>query len=109
VSSGPIPHLSVEQRNLDHAVVLEVRGDLDMATRPALARRIDDVLDTTPPRLVVDLAGLAFIDSSGIDALVTARARAEKVGVPFALASPSRACRRILDITGVADLFTIEP
>ncbi len=49
---------------------LSVRGSLDINSAPALAEEIDKIVATRPIRVVVDLAGLDLIDSSGVAALV---------------------------------------
>ena len=49
---------------------LLIRGSLDINSAPSLAERIDQLLATKPPRVVVDLSALDLIDSSGVAALV---------------------------------------
>lgn len=49
---------------------LAIRGSLDINTAPALAEEIDKILVTKPTKVVVDLAQLDLIDSSGVAALV---------------------------------------
>ena len=55
------------------AVVVTVRGDLDVATAPRLDSFLSDLIEVQgTPCLVVDLEGLTFIDSAGIYTLVQA-------------------------------------
>jgi anti-sigma B factor antagonist len=49
---------------------LIIRGQLDINSAPALAAEIDKIVATKPERVVVDLAALELIDSSGVAALV---------------------------------------
>ena len=49
---------------------LTVRGSLDINTAPQLSEEIDRIVGTKPPKVVVDLAPLDLIDSSGVAALV---------------------------------------
>ena len=51
-------------------MTLVVRGSLDINSAPALAEEIDKIVATRPPKVVVDLAMLDLIDSSGVAALV---------------------------------------
>lgn len=51
-------------------VKLTIRGSLDINSAPALSDEIDKIVATRPPRVVVDLAALDLIDSSGVAALV---------------------------------------
>ena len=57
--------------------------------------------------IVVDLAGVSFLDSSGCNALVQGKRRADGHGVGLELAQLSPACRRLFEIAGLLDLFTI--
>lgn len=49
---------------------LVVRGSLDINSAPALSEEIDKIVATRPVKVVVDLATLDLIDSSGVAALV---------------------------------------
>lgn len=49
---------------------VHVRGMLDVNTAPTLAELVDEIIGTRPSRVVVDLAGLDIIDSSGVAVLV---------------------------------------
>ena len=59
-----------EVSRTDVETTLVVRGSLDINSAPALAEEIDKIVATRPPRVVVDLATLDLIDSSGVAALV---------------------------------------
>jgi anti-sigma B factor antagonist len=50
--------------------VVEVAGDLDMATAPQLRDGLRRILDTGTRNVVVDLAGVGFMDSSALGALI---------------------------------------
>ncbi len=80
------------------AVVVALRGELDVADAAAAA---DDQV------LVVDLAGLKFIDSSGVAALARARAHARLTGGDLLLAAPQRQVLRMLAITRLIDVFAV--
>lgn len=59
-----------EVNRTDDATTVVVRGSLDINSAPALAEEIDKIVATRPSRVVVDLATLDLIDSSGVAALV---------------------------------------
>jgi anti-anti-sigma factor len=88
-------------------VVLELVGELDVVRAPELARELERILDTRPARVLVDLAELEFLDSAGLAALVHGLNRAEAAGTELVLASPSRRCRELLEITRLDDVFKI--
>jgi anti-sigma B factor antagonist len=96
------------ERRADHLRVL-VSGELDLFREADLRRAVDDVLaDTTPERLVLDLRGVQFLDSSGLRALLMCRDRARSLGVPLALAVAPGPVTRLLDVAGVHNWFTYD-
>lgn len=96
-----------EQRP-DHCRVL-VSGELDLYREAQLRSCVDAVLtDGTPERLVLDVCGLQFLDSSGLRAFLTCRDRARSAGVPLVLAVTAGPVTRLLDVAGVRDWFDYE-
>ncbi|GAA1794992.1 STAS domain-containing protein [Planosporangium flavigriseum] len=86
-------------------VVVSLTGELDIASAPPLAERIRSLIDAGRTRLVVDLAGLAFCDSTGIGTLVRANNDCLLQGGYLRLAAPSRHVARVLAVVGLLDTF----
>ena len=96
------------ERRADHLRLL-VSGELDLFREADLRRTLDDVLaDTTPERLVLDVRGVQFLDSSGLRALLMCRDRAGSLGVPLALAVAPGPVTRLLDVAGVRNWFAYD-
>jgi anti-sigma B factor antagonist len=91
----------------DGEAVVRVRGEVDFAARPELDETFADALSASA-RVVVDLSETTFMDASGIAALVEAHKRAGQHGGAVIVRSPSAMTRRLLAITGVDGLVTIE-
>ena len=81
--------------------VLEVHGELDMATSPQLREGLQRLVDAGDRQVVVDLAGVSFMDSSGLGALVVMFKALRAVGGRLCLAAVQPAVRRVLTITSV--------
>jgi anti-anti-sigma factor len=79
-------------------IVVVVTGAVDIDTAPDLLRALRGALACGPGELVVDLAAVTFIDSSGIDVLVCAAERAAEGGGRLRLRAPSRPVRHLLDV-----------
>jgi len=90
----------------DDAVALS--GEIDIAAVHELRTELAAFTQSGGP-VVIDLRAVSFIDSSGIEALCAARRDAEGAGGSVVLRSPSSAVVRVLEITGLDDLFRIEP
>jgi anti-sigma B factor antagonist len=84
------------RRTGDH-VVIALHGELDLADAPVVAAALG-VVAAHAPRIIVDLAGLEFIDASGVAALSRGRERARDAGGDLLLAAPRRQVRVILAI-----------
>ena len=87
--------------------VLTVTGDVDVYTGPVLRARLAGVLDSGRRRLVVDLAGVDFLDSTGLAALVAGLNLAREVGGSLTLACPQERLVRLLRITGLDEVFVV--
>jgi anti-sigma B factor antagonist len=88
------------------ALVLSLAGELDLYTAPALREALQGAVARSPERLVVDLAGVTFIDSTALGALVEARSKLRD-GDAFALAAPGLEVRRALEVTGLDRHFAV--
>ncbi|MBK5222257.1 MAG: STAS domain-containing protein [Acidimicrobiia bacterium] len=88
--------------------VVRVRGELDVATSPQFAACVDTALSIGAP-LTIDLAEATFMDSTGLSTLIRAHHASGRVKEAIVLRSPCAAVRRTLEVSGVADVFTIEP
>lgn len=95
----------VEAR-LDGTVVLTPEGELDLDTVPRLDRALGDAESRRPSRIVIDLSRLAFMDSTGLQALLAARGRASQHGYGLALVPGAPRIQRVFAITRTGSLFT---
>ena len=64
----------------DAASTVRLRGDLDMEGAPALEAELIGLVSSSGSEVVVDLAGLKFIDSTGLQALLRANEHARESG-----------------------------
>jgi len=102
-------NLELSEHALDGCTVVGLHGELDLATAPGLREHLLGVLTGQPPALILDLSGLAFMDSTGLNVLLGAKRHAGLLGIPFALAAPQKIPARVLRITGLNRHFTIYP
>lgn len=86
--------------------IVALRGELDLMDAAAVAAGLQAVA-AREPRIIVDLAGLEFIDASGVAALERGRRHARNAGGDLLLAAPQRQVRRVLGIIWERDGFTV--
>ncbi|WP_030768153.1 STAS domain-containing protein [Streptomyces sp. NRRL F-2664] len=101
--------LEITVRDAATGSVLEVAGDLDHVTAHDLRTRITGLPLRPDQCLVVDLAGLAFCDSSGLTALLVARAHAHGARADIVLTGVPANTLRVMRIVGLDQVFTLRP
>jgi anti-sigma B factor antagonist len=87
--------LKLSTRPGRECTVVEVSGDLDLATEPQLRDCLQRVVDSGADRVVVDLAGVRFMDSSALGTLVVMFKALRDNGGLLCLAGAQRSVRTI--------------
>ncbi len=98
--------LDLRTREIGGHVVVELRGELDLADAAGVAAGLAAVA-AREPQIIVDLAALEFIDSSGVAALARGRRQARRAGGDLLLAAPAPRVLRIPTITRLIDAFCV--
>jgi anti-sigma B factor antagonist len=101
--------LEVTRRDGVASSVLVVRGAIDVAQCRRLSTAIHDVLRSGLQRLVIDLCGVEFVDSTGLAVLVQARRRAIGLGTELKLACDGATTLKVLALTGLDRSFDVYP
>jgi anti-sigma B factor antagonist len=98
--------VSVDQwREESGAIVVRITGEVDMSNADVLRETIDPIAASEVGHLIFDLGGLEFIDSSGLTVLLAAAQKVPQVQ----LRDPSPIVRRIVEVTGLAEVLPTEP
>ena len=87
-------------------MVITVRGDLDIVTSPELDQRLTDV-EGTYKRIIIDLSGVDFLDTSALAVIVGHWKRVEAAGGMLGLAGARYRYTKTLWITGLADRLSL--
>ena len=95
--------LSVDTSYVNGAAVVTVCGELDMHTAPLLGAALEQV--GADQRVLVDLASLHFMDSSGLKVLLADRARRLAGGGSLYICDPSAPVRRVVEMTGLGEFL----
>jgi anti-sigma B factor antagonist len=105
----PIPgQLEIESTSRADTIVLSLRGELDLTSAPVFERELRAAESTGPRRVVIDLSGLEFMDSTGLRALLLAREHSQSDGHELALRRGPRQVQRVLELTKTAEAFEFE-
>jgi anti-sigma B factor antagonist len=100
--------LKVSSRNEGDHVIVALSGEIDLYTAPRLQSQLAAALKADHPvRLVVDMSGVDFCDSTGMNVLLAAQRTAREQGGNVELSGPRPAVRKILQVTGLESVFTV--
>jgi len=106
-ASVPAVELKVSTRSHAGHTILTVVGEIDLYTAPRLQAEFTRLLEIGPDRVVIDMSGVEFCDSTGMNVLLSALKRMRERGGALEVASPRPAVRKILQVTGLDSVFTV--
>ncbi len=87
------------------AVRLVITGEIDMANAEQIPAATEKALASHPERIVIDLAAVSFLDSSGLRHLLTARRIAADNDIDLRVVAATGAPLRVLTLTGLLDVL----
>ena len=106
-STTPAADFGVHTEVADGRATVAVRGEVDVYTAPQLRDRLYSVIADGIADVVLDLADMTFIDSTGLGVIVGTLKRLRESGGELTLRAPSRSTRKVLEITGLTRILTI--
>ncbi|MDR3729092.1 MAG: STAS domain-containing protein [Oscillospiraceae bacterium] len=100
--------MEIREKTVDRNLLLELSGELDHHAARKAMEEMEMAIDAAVPlKLVLDLGGVTFMDSSGIALLLRARRRMEALGGNLMVCHVPDQARRVLDAAGIDRLITI--
>ena len=101
--------VSIDEHAEDYSVV-SVRGEVDLHTAPKVQYAIERAANENgATAVVVDMSGIAFIDSTGLSTFMRSKDSLQEEGISLRITAPSHAVERIFDVTGFGDYFEVYP
>ena len=92
----------------ESATVVEVAGELDLHGAPQLRAELARAIElSAPPRVIVDLNGVTFLDSTGVGVLVGALKRARELDGQLLFCNPQPRVCRVFEITGLVEALPL--
>jgi anti-sigma B factor antagonist len=100
--------LDLSTTDEDGRAVLALNGAIDVESRTKMQNACQTLISEGPVALVLDMSGVTFMDSTGIGALVEVSHSAQDAGIVLTIRRPSARVVRILQATGLTDVWDIE-
>src|SRR5215204_5054702 len=101
--------LRTEVSKIGGWTVVSVYGELDVATSPTLRERLISLVGKGSARLVLDLEGVDFLDSTGLGTIISALKRARTHGGDMRLVCTQPRIKRLFEITGLDKAVPLMP
>lgn len=105
-ASGPVEVTTRQERGV---TVVQVVGEVDLYSSPRMREAILAGLSRKSPKVVVDLAGVSYMDSSGIATLVEALQLTRKHSGRLIVAALSERVREIFELARLESVFEFAP
>lgn len=99
--------LSVSRQSVGGYPVVAVSGEVDVYSAPALKDSLTELLQSGVSTVIVDLSDVAFLDSTGLGALVEARSATTEAGGALPLVCSQERILKLFAITGLDGVFAI--
>ena len=100
--------MELSEAKTAHGVpVLQISGEVDLGTAASLRTATEDLLAGPAELIVIDLSEVTFFDSAGLKVLDDLQQQAAAAHRSVALVCPHERIRRLLEITGLDDRFSI--
>jgi anti-sigma B factor antagonist len=100
--------VQISARRLESTTIFDVVGDIDLANSPAVRKALlTEIKEKKIPRVILNLVGVKYIDSSGIASLVEGLKASRDAKARFILFGLSKSAREVLQLSRLLKLFEI--
>jgi anti-sigma B factor antagonist len=103
------PEFAIASERLGTSIVIQVIGEIDVATVGELREALNDAASEVNGRIVLDMSATEFIESTGLGALLEAHHRAQSEGYELIVICDSEEPLKAMRLTGLTDLLTVVP
>jgi anti-anti-sigma factor len=97
----------VDGAGLRDAPGVALHGEVDLSVIPTLESALEDAIRESAGAFIIDLSDLDFIDSSGLQALMRARALLAREDRALVVVCPHGPVRRVFELSGFSELFVL--
>ena len=101
-------NLRIEVADTTSPTMMVLTGEIDISTAGRVREALIAISSSGENKVVVDMTNVTFMDSTGLAALVGPLKRFRSMNGQIVLRSPARPVRKVLEISGLTRVFTIE-
>jgi anti-anti-sigma factor len=101
--------MDIQKEQVGDVHVVTPEGRLDGIYSSAFANQVGELITGSNPKILIDFTNIDFVTSAGIRAVLLLMKKAKASGGAFALCGVNDQVREVLDISGLADMFSVHP
>ncbi len=101
--------MEIFDERIGDTFVVTAKGRLDGSASTPFTEKVGALLTNESPKLLIDLAGVDFVSSAGLRAVLVLLKKVKAAGGSFALCAVQEQVREVLDITGFTAMLSIHP
>jgi anti-anti-sigma factor len=99
--------MEIHDERIGDTCVVTAKGRLDGSASAAFAEKVGGLIASPSPKLLIDFAGVDFVTSAGLRAVLVLVKKVKAAGGSFVLCGVQEPVREVLDITGLTALLSI--
>lgn len=99
--------LSIVPREVGDVVILDIKGEIDLYNTPELRQAIENQISRGKNKIIINLADVSYIDSSGIGALISAASTLKKYNGSLKITNLYGAVRKVFELTKLTSFFEV--
>jgi anti-sigma B factor antagonist len=100
--------MELKLRKLQDIYVIDVIGELDMYNTSKLMDLFMKMVDKNVSRIIVNLDGVHYLDSSGVGTLISIYSTVQQKDIKFCLANVHSTARKVMELTRLTGYFPME-
>lgn len=100
--------MQVEKTDVQGVPTLKITGEIDLHASPELRQALHELIAAKPPRLLLDMSGVEYIDSSGLAVLIEYMKESQSFGGKLGLFALREKVQSILRLVGLDRFFVLE-
>ncbi len=101
--------MDIQKERIGDVDVVTAEGRLDGIYSSAFANQVGELITGENPKVLIDFSSIDFVTSAGLRAVLLLMKKAKASGGSFALCGLNDQVREVLDISGLAEMFSIHP
>lgn len=99
--------LEISSERVERATIVHLKGEIDLRTSPQLREALINLLEDVSGKIVLDLAGVSYVDSSGVGTIVELKRRVMRAKGDVILVALQQRVRSLFEITRLDKFFIL--